>query len=155
MMIYTIGHSNHPIGHFIGLLTRYGITDLYDVRSKPFSRFSPQFNRERLQAALREAGIGYTWMGDSLGGRPDDPCCYINGKISYDLQAKTPVFQAGLNSLRADSECKVIAVMCAEKDPQNCHRQNSIARNLPDMDVRHILANGDIREQMEKPAMLF
>jgi len=146
-MLYTIGHSNHPIDRFIGLLSGAGIEALYDVRSKPFSRFSPQFNQKALAKSLQAAGIAYVWMGDSLGGRPDDPCCYVDGKLSYDLQAKTPLFQSGLSRLRTDSGILKIAVMCAEKNPMDCHRKNSIAKNLPDIDVVHILADGTLEPQ--------
>src|SRR5277367_4220599 len=66
--LLTVGHSNHTIEHFIALLTRHGVTALGDVRSFPRSRFNPQFNRDRLEAALRAHGIGYVFLGDALGG---------------------------------------------------------------------------------------
>ncbi|HEY8963408.1 MAG TPA: DUF488 domain-containing protein [Alphaproteobacteria bacterium] len=148
-MLWTIGHSNQPIDRFIGLLALYGIEDVYDVRSKPYSRFNPQFGRDRLQTALRHAGIGYVYMGHALGGHPEDPCCYQNGKLSYALQARTPMFRSGLEILRSDAATKDIAIMCAEKDPLQCHRFHSICANLDDMEINHILHNGQMISQRE------
>jgi uncharacterized protein (DUF488 family) len=143
-MLWTIGHSNQPVDRFIGLLALYGIEDVYDVRSKPYSRFNPQFNRERLQASLAQARIGYVYAGDTLGGHPEDACCYVEGKLSYTLQARTPKFQSGLNKLRIVSALKEIAIMCAEKDPTQCHRTNLISKNLIDLPIHHILSNGQM-----------
>jgi hypothetical protein len=44
-IVYTVGHSTHAIEPFIGLLSRHGITAVADVRSSPYSRRNPQFNR--------------------------------------------------------------------------------------------------------------
>jgi uncharacterized protein (DUF488 family) len=140
--LFTIGHSRHEPDYFIDLLKMHDIAAVYDVRSKPYSRFQRQFNRESLVKWLAEAGISYVFMGDALGGRPEDPCCYVNGEISYDLQAATLLFQRGLERLRADIDTKRIAIMCAEKDPLNCHRTWAISQNLPDMEIVHIHADG-------------
>src|SRR5258707_4028822 len=71
--LYTIGHSTHPIDRFAELLAAHDITALGDVRSFPRSRFNPQFNRDRLEAALRDPAIAYVFLGDQLGGKPHDP----------------------------------------------------------------------------------
>ena len=92
-MIYTVGHSNHPIEQFIGLLQPHGITAIADVRSTPYSRFNPQFRREKLQAALASAGIQYVFLGQELGARSEDPAVYdATGRVSYALLAKTEPF---------------------------------------------------------------
>ncbi len=87
-MIYTIGHSNHPAERFIELLRQHEIGALADVRSMPFSRFNPQFNRERLAASLREAGIQYTFLGQELGARPKEGEFYEGDRVSYAKLAR-------------------------------------------------------------------
>jgi uncharacterized protein (DUF488 family) len=75
-MIYSIGHSNHPIQEFLALLQRHEITAVADVRSVPYSRFNPQFRREKLQASLLGIGVHYVFLGEELGARSQDPACY-------------------------------------------------------------------------------
>ena len=92
--VFTIGHSNHAAEVFLGLLLRHEIEDVVDVRSSPHSRYNPQFNRKTLQAALTEAGVGYVFMGEELGGRPTDPSCYDGeGRVLYDRLAETDAFK--------------------------------------------------------------
>ena len=81
--VFTIGHSTHPQERFIALLEQHGITALGDVRSRPYSQFNPQFNREELEKALGEHGIAYRFLGKELGARSDDPSCYEGGKVQY------------------------------------------------------------------------
>src|SRR5262245_42911466 len=93
--IYTIGHSNHPLERFIGLLQENNITAVANVRSNPYSRHNPQYNREQLASALRDRGIAYVFVGKELGARSDDPGCYVDGKVQYGRLSQTPLFQAG------------------------------------------------------------
>jgi uncharacterized protein (DUF488 family) len=76
MIVYTIGHSRHPIDKFLELLAGHGIVQLLDVRSSPYSRFNPQFNKANLQLSLLNHNIQYIYAGAELGGRPSDPSCY-------------------------------------------------------------------------------
>lgn len=144
--VYTIGHSTHPIESFIHLLRRHGITALGDVRSAPYSRMNPQFNREPLEQVLKEAGISYVFLGEELGARSKDPSCYRYGKVDYELLARTKLFQLGLERVRNGARTHRIALMCAEKDPLNCHRTILVARNLVEqgVSVSHILSNGSV-----------
>src|ERR1700730_12916411 len=99
-MIYTIGHSKHPIERFVALLQQHGIDALADVRSTPYSRFNPQFNREKLQASLAAAGIRYVFLGEELGARSKDASCYDEeGRVSYAKLAQTAPFRAGIERL--------------------------------------------------------
>ncbi len=150
-MIYTIGHSNHPIGQFIGLLRRHGIEALADVRSTPFSRFNPQFNRDRLAAELRSAGIHYVFLGTELGARSKDPDCYEGGRVSYAKLARTEAFRRGLQRLQSGSGEHRIALMCAEREPLDCHRTILIARELDraGIPMMHILADGSLQTQAQ------
>ena len=146
-MIYSIGHSNHPIQGFIALLQRHQITAVADVRSVPYSRFNPQFRRERLQAALLEAGIQYVFLGEELGARSQDPACYdADGRVSYAKLARTDLFRRGINRLVTGMAGYRISLMCAEREPLDCHRTILVTRELvrEGIAVTHILADGSL-----------
>lgn len=156
MELFTIGHSVHPIERFIELLTMHGITALCDVRSSPYSRFAPQFNRESLKNELARHHIAYIYLGSELGPRSSNQNCYEGGKVQYNLIAGTDLFQQGLRRLRKGMESYRIALMCAEKDPVVCHRMILICRNLRDADIRigHILEDGAIEDNHDAEARL-
>jgi uncharacterized protein (DUF488 family) len=146
-MIYTIGHSNHPIEQLVALLQQHRIGALADVRSSPYSRFNPQFNRERLQASLAAADIRYVFLGEELGARTKDPRCYDeSGRVSYAKLAATPLFRRGLQRLQTGMQQHRIAIMCAERDPLECHRTILVTRELEKLGipVTHILHDGSL-----------
>jgi len=148
-MIHTIGHSNHPIEQFQALLQRWGIKALADVRSTPYSRFNPQFRREKLQASLAGVGIQYVFLGEELGARSADPSCYeADGRVSYAKLARTDLFRHGIERLRAGMREHRISIMCAEREPLECHRTILVARELErdGIPVRHILGDGSLEE---------
>jgi uncharacterized protein (DUF488 family) len=150
-MIHTIGHSNHPIARFIELLQLHEINVVADVRSTPYSRFNPQFRREPLQSALASAGIQYVFLGEELGARSRDAGCYDpDGRVSYAKLAATEGFRRGIERLRTGMRKHTIAIMCAEKEPLECHRTILVARELERLaiPVTHILADGS-REDHE------
>lgn len=142
--IYTVGHSTHPFEKFLGLLQKQGVTAIVDVRSVPYSRFNPQFNREELYSALKAHGIRYVFLGKELGARSDDVSCYVEGRVQYNLLSKTALFQSGLTRVIDGAESHKIALMCAESDPINCHRTILVARELVSRgaNVTHILQDG-------------
>ena len=144
--VFTIGHSNHPLEVFRNLLERHRIEALADVRSAPYSHFNPQFNRKALAAALEERGIRYAYFGSELGGRPDDPACFENGRVSYERTARTDRFRNGLRRLIDGMSGRRMAIMCAEKEPLDCHRTLLVGHALDreGIHVRHILANGNL-----------
>jgi len=149
--LFTIGHSVHPVEHFVEMLNSHGITALCDVRSSPYSRFMPQFNREPLKEEVARHGIAYLYLGAELGPRSADPTCYENGKVQYRRLAATEIFQQGLGRLRKAMETNRVALMCAEKDPLTCHRMILICRNLAggDIVIRHILGDGSLEENRD------
>jgi uncharacterized protein (DUF488 family) len=130
-MIKTIGHSNHPIARFVELLKQGGVDELIDVRSKPYSRRFPQFSRERLAESLAVAGIAYLWEGEALGGKP---------------RAAPPKFEAAIDRVLERSAERSVALMCAEKEPLDCHRVHLVARRLAERgaDIVHLLADGTV-----------
>lgn len=142
--VLTVGHSNHAPEAFLALLTRHGVTALADVRSAPYSRFNPQFNRNALSASLAGNGIAYVWLGRELGGRPDDPACYEDGTVRYDLLARTPLYREGIGRVLRGAAEHRLALMCAEKDPLHCHRTLLVSRSLEELglEIAHILADG-------------
>jgi len=149
--LFTIGHSNHPLRRFIELLARHAIQLVCDVRSTPYSRFNPHFNREPLERALGERGITYLYLGDSLGGKPRESGYPADEKTRFAQIAKGDRFRGGLERLLAESKARRTAVMCAEKDPARCHRGLLICPNLPAaVTVRHILADGSLGDRVDQ-----
>jgi uncharacterized protein (DUF488 family) len=145
-MIYTIGHSNHPAERIVSLLRQQGIDALADVRSTPYSRFNPQFRREALAATLKSVGIQYVFLGKELGARSEDPQCYDNNRVSYAKLAQSELFRRGLERLMTGMREHKIAVMCAEREPLDCHRTILVARELDraGVPVTHILSDGSL-----------
>lgn len=145
LTVYTIGHSNRTIEHFLETLISQGIEVLVDVRSSPYSRYATWFNRDPLKASLSAAGIKYLFLGDRIGGRPERPEFYDNeGYVLYDRLAASPEFLEGVERLlRGAAEYRVV-LMCSEEDPKECHRNLLIGRVLADRDVEviHIRGNG-------------
>ncbi len=142
--IFTVGHSNHAIETFLGLLRRHEVTTIADVRSAPYSRFAPQFSKKALREALRAEGIKYVFLGGELGARSSDPACYEHGRVRYDRLARTEAFGEGIGRLIRGSEVETVAILCTEKDPLDCHRTLLVARQLVQrgLAVDHILAGG-------------
>lgn len=156
-VVFTVGHSTHPIGAFLELLERHGISAICDVRSSPYSRFNPQFNREALSKSLGEHEIKYVFLGKELGARSDDPSCYRDGRVQYGALARTELFRRGIERVRlgVDRGYKM-ALMCAEKDPLDCHRTVLVARNLEGegFNISHVLSDGSLETQDEAAARL-
>ena len=143
-LVLTVGHSTHPISDFVVLLQGHGATAVADVRSVPYSRFNPQFNQETLGGTLEHYGIRYVFLGRELGGRSKDPMCYEGGQIQYSRLARTDLFLRGLDRVVQGASKYCVALMCAEKDPIDCHRMILVARELVSrrIDVAHILGDG-------------
>lgn len=144
--VLTIGHSTHEWERFLALLRQHEVTAVADVRSSPYSRFNPQFNREPLEAALKHADIAYVFLGRELGGRASDPECYVDGRVQYDRVARTPDFRQGIERVERGARDQRIALLCAEKEPLDCHRTLLVARALAErgLTVQHIHADGKL-----------
>lgn len=144
--ILTIGHSTHEFEVFVGLLKEHGVTALGDVRSSPYSRMYPQYGREALEKALKKQGIGYVFLGRDLGARSDDTACYVDGKVQYGRIAQTEKFRQAIQRVTLGAQRHRIALMCAEKDPLECHRTLLVAAAIARLgfEVGHILADGSI-----------
>jgi uncharacterized protein (DUF488 family) len=142
--VLTIGHSNHALTQLVTLLRSTEVTAVADVRSQPFSRRHPDFNRESLAEALEKQGIAYLFLGRELGARSQDPSCYENGRVQYRKLAETELFKAGLKRVIGAVTVYRLALLCAEKEPLDCHRTLLVSRALEatGVTVTHIHANG-------------
>jgi uncharacterized protein (DUF488 family) len=153
-MLFTIGHSNHPIERLIALALQHGITAIADVRSSPYSRYNPQYNKRDLQAELLRHGIHYVFLGNELGARPDNPECYVNGQVSYEKLANTVLFKQGVDRIIKGMKSYRISILCAEKDPLQCHRTILVCRQLAIQGIKiaHILETGllEFHEEAEE-----
>jgi len=130
--IFTIGYGAREIDVFIAALQRYAIEFLLDVRSRPYSRYKPDFSKDALAEHLRRAGIRYVYMGDTLGGLPADPTCYhADGKVDYDQVEARAFYREGLDRVaRAHEQGRRVALMCSEGKPEMCHRSKLIGKSL-------------------------
>ena len=148
--LWTIGHTTHTVEAFVALLKQYGVTAIADVRSQPYSRRLEQFNREPLAAALKTASIRYLFLGEELGARRTEVECYEGDRADYGRIAQLPKFRAGLERLRQGAARQRIALMCAEKEPLDCHRTILVCRQLRDeFRILHILADGTVEDHRQ------
>src|SRR5437773_3765785 len=149
--VFTIGHSNLAFARFAALLRQHGIQAVADVRSSPYSQYNPQFSRESLQRDLREQGVSYVFLGEELGARRSEPECYVNGRADYSLIAETPAFKRGLDRIAQGAAKMRVAMMCAEKDPLDCHRCVLVSPRLRDREIEvwHIFSDGSLESQAQ------
>lgn len=144
--VLTVGHSTQEYESFLAKIRRAGVTAVADVRSAPYSRYNPQFNRDVLKNELRLDGIAYVFLGEQLGGRPKNEAFFCDGIADYEKMAGAPSFAEGLGRLVAGAEKYRIAVMCSEHDPLDCHRCLLVGRALDErgISVKHILSDGTL-----------
>lgn len=156
---FTIGYGDYPIDLFVNFLTKVGIDTIIDVRSSPYSKFNPYFNRENLENSLKRNNIGYRYMGDQIGGRYSNPnLLFPDGTVNYQKVRNTEIFQEGISQLLSTISCgKKIALMCAEKEPERCHRFALISRDLQSkgINVIHIMPENKLKanKDLEKELM--
>jgi len=150
--LYTIGHSNHELDHFAGLLVQHRIQVLADVRSAPWSRYTPHFNSESLKHSLPGLGIQYLFLGDQLGGRPDGAQLYDDsGHVLYSLVAETESFRTGVRQLKDAIQTQRVAIMCSEENPSVCHRFLLVTRVMADdnVEILHIRGDGTVATEKQ------
>ncbi len=149
--VFTIGHSTHSCERFVALLRSANVTAIADVRTSPYSRLYPHFNRDDLREELRLHGISYVFLGRELGGRPSERRFYCEGVADYDKMAEAPEFNKGLDRVIEGARKYRIALVCSERDPLDCHRCLLVGRALAHRGVRvnHILDNGKIVSHRE------
>lgn len=154
--ILTIGYSSFSLEVFLNTLKKYKITAIADVRSQPYSQFKPEFNRENLKKVLYKNNIAYAFLGEECGARVDNPKCYVDGKVNYEIVSKNQKFKKGLERIKKGMKRYNIALMCAEKDPLTCHRTILVCRNLKSsgVEIKHILSNGRVEKHEDSEQRL-
>lgn len=147
--IFSIGHSNLSYENFVNILLHIGATAIVDVRSAPYSRRVPQFNRETLQRELQADSISYLFLGAELGGRPSESRYFCDGVADYDKMATAPSFKIGIERVLAEKGSYRLALMCSEHSPYDCHRCLLVGRALKEesVSIGHVLPNGNIHSQ--------
>ncbi len=151
MSIYSIGHGRRSKEQFLEVLKKNEIKYLIDVRSVPFSKWSPDYNKESLKKFLELNEIAYIFMGDSIGGRPEDESCYdIDGRVDYEKLREKDFFLQGIDRVKtANDKGLNVALMCSESKPTECHRSKLIGRVLVEREIimQHIDENDKIKDQ--------
>ncbi len=149
--LYTIGHSQHKVEYFVGLLRQHDVNYVLDVRSVPYSRYAEQFNRESIAYQLKNSGINYSFMGNYFGARPRNTDLYCDeGYLDFERVRKSEQFLKGFNNVVMGlDKGNNIALMCTEKEPIDCHRAIMVSRafELSGINVNHILENGELESQ--------
>ena len=152
--IYTIGHGGRTVDELLEQLLEHGIKFLLDVRSVPYSKYQPEFNRERLEVKVEATGMRYGFMGQQLGGRPKDsgyPTFYDeNRRVVYERVRETSFFKQGIERLQdACAQGFVVCLLCAESNPAMCHRSSMIGPALDQVGIEliHLLKGGGTKSQ--------
>lgn len=149
--LYSIGHGNKTIDVFIEELKAFDIEYLIDIRSKPFSKWSPHFNQNEIKHFLEKNAIKYVYLGDILGGLPQDRTCYNDGgQVVYDLIKDKDFFKEGLKRLLTANEKNIkLTIMCSESKPDECHRTKLIGQELlrNGISLKHIINKDLIKPQ--------
>ncbi|MCY4644491.1 MAG: DUF488 domain-containing protein [Bacteriovoracales bacterium] len=150
--ILSIGYGNRSFESFLNLLKENSIKFLVDLRSKPYSKYNPSFSKDRLRMLLRSNDISYVFMGDSLGGLPQDSTCYVDGRVSYKKVEERDFYESGIKRLLVAHEKKInLIIMCSEMKPWECHRSKLIGETLAKyyIDLKHIDENGNLLSQKD------
>jgi uncharacterized protein (DUF488 family) len=151
--VFTIGHSNHKIEDFINLLQKFDINCLIDVRSAPYSRIAPQYNKPVLSPTLKRHNIIYMHFEKEFGARQTKPSLLDeDGHVDFDKVRASDEFEQGVQRLKHGLELDYnIALMCSEADPFDCHRFSMISYQLvkEGLQVKHILPDGNLVENTD------
>ncbi len=170
LTLFTIGHGNLSADDFLQLLQQHHITVLVDVRSAPYSRYVPHFNKRELEAFLKERGVDYRFAGEYLGGRPTHPELYKQSQlpdedterakflklVDYEAVMQRDWYLKGIHRLldivrEEAAKGGSVAIMCSESNPEECHRHHLITRSLIDprvkvvdtqVQIKHLLKHG-------------
>jgi hypothetical protein len=148
--LFTVGHSILEFENFAALLKDHAVQLVVDVRSTPQSARLPHFSSPAFEKLLRAEQFDYLFLGEELGGRPDDADAYrSDGLVDYGVRRKSYAFRAGLERLRSELERSSIAMMCAEEDPLECHRFLMVCPELTRLGIvlLHIRKGSQIETQ--------
>ena len=147
-MIFTIGHSNHPFSGFMELIQKQDIQMVVDVRTRPYSKYTPYYSKKPLEEGLKEYQVAYVYLGNKIGGKPDDAKFYHDGELLYHLLEADEKYQEGLKIILELARDNRIVIMCREEDPYHCHRHHLISQSLlkNNFQITHIRGNGNLEK---------
>jgi uncharacterized protein (DUF488 family) len=148
--VWTVGHSNHELERLVRLLHAARIEFVIDVRSYPYSRYAPQFNREALEASIPRHGMRYVFLGEQLGGRPTLEEHYdVDGHALYGPMSEEQAFTDAVQRVIHRAREHRLALLCSEAHPRHCHRRLLVGKVLTESGVRleHILPEGDVHSE--------
>lgn len=152
--IYTIGYGNRNIEDFINFIKNHNISYLIDVRSKPSSRFNPPFSQDAIIKHLRRARIRYVFMGDTIGGLPEDRSCYTDDRVDYNKIKTKDFYKAGIERLKTAWEKNLrIVLMCSETKPEECHRSKLLGETLTKMGIEVIHFDENYEEKSQEEVL--
>ena len=153
--LFTIGCSNGSINELFTEIRRVGINALADVRSTPYSAYTPQFNRENLAEACRKEGVAYVYLGDEFGAMRTNPELMSDGTVSAPITdgivdftkvRQTEAFRRGVERVsRGLAKGLRIALMCTELEPERCHRAVMVSPAFADKcPIGHVTRDGEV-----------
>ena len=150
--IYTIGYTAFSIDEFIEVINSYGVNCVIDVRSSPFSAYYSDYNKDSLENVLKQHNILYRNYQKEFGARQTNPVFYSGDIVDFEKFIKSEQFMDGVSKVTKGIERGyTFALMCAEKDPINCHRSIMLGRGFSDCGfmVRHIISKTEYETQQE------
>jgi uncharacterized protein (DUF488 family) len=139
--LLTIGYEGSDLTSFLEALTQLDVDTVVDIRELPLSR-KKGFSKTALAEALAEVGIAYRHER-ALGCPPEirnrlketgDYCAYFEQFNRY-LSTQLLLIERVVTELDGR-----VALLCYERDPQQCHRR-SVAeqmRALFALEPRHV-----------------
>ena len=150
-MLFTIGYTAFQIKDFIETLKQHEINALIDVRSLPYSEYYAEYNKENLKHMLAVDKIYYRNYANEFGARQTEKQYFSHeGYLDFELFTQSESFAHGYDKvIDSLTQGYNIALMCAEKDPETCHRTIMISRVFHQNGhlVKHLLAGGDMEGQ--------
>ena len=150
MTFFTIGHSRHTAGQFVALLRMHEIEQLVDVRSQPYSKWAPHFDKDALAKLLGDCRLEYVFLGRQLGGRPDSREFYRkDGTVDYVLRGIALDFVDGISRLVELGQSRRTSILCSEEDPTCCHRRLLVTPALVRAGNAVVHIRGDGRVEVE------
>ena len=159
-LVCTVGHGNRTIDDLVATLAAAGVSRLVDVRSYPRSQRYPHFGYGPIGASLATAGIAYEWRGRAMGGKrraeavANHPGLREPAFRAYAEHMRSDIFRLAAGEVLAQAEREVQCLMCAERDPAQCHR-SLIADWLAVQGARvvHLIGPADVRQHSLHPAL--
>jgi len=150
--VRTFGHGQGPLEPFLARLAEHGVELVLDVRSVPYANHAPHFSRPELEAALRGRGVRYEWVGELLGQRPSGDEFYDEeGHTLYEHVAAQKWFLKAIGQVEHLAGDAVVALVCVEEPPENCHRLGLLGRVLAERGARvlHVRRDGRVESQVD------